>query len=208
MINESGLFSPPITQNNDSTQNGYAAANLKPNEINNLLKNMVTSRSENLLVTTDYDGLTLKEMREFVLAMIQRKDDLEEKFKRLELNYKEELSKNTSLEEKLSQFEKEHKTSADLFENRIQNLENENKLLKDQLKKYVSAVQMIRSNNHSNVSSNLNNSEQISLMPAVNQSLQRDYSYEAEQYEKKLIQVISFWHIRYACWKRIFGLNY
>ena len=190
MINESGLFSP---SNNEQEQNGYgyAAANLKPNEINNLLKNMITSRSENQI--NDYDGLTLKEMREFILTLIQRKDDLEEKFKRLEINYKEELTKNEMLEEKLSQFEKEHKTSVDFFENRTQNLESENKLLKDQLKKYVSAVQMIRSNNPSSVSSNLNNSEQISLMPAVNQNLQRDYSYEAEEYEKKLIQVILFW---------------
>ena len=79
------------------------------------------------------------------------------------------------------------------FENRTQNLEGENKLLKDQLKKYVSAVQMIRSNNGGALSQNnispVNNQDTLTALPAKNESLQRDYSYEAEQYEKKLIQV-------------------
>lgn len=77
------------------------------------------------------------------------------------------------------------------FENQTQNLEGENKLLKDQLKKYVSAVQMIRSNNGGATSSKspVDNQVALTALPAKNENLQRDYSYEAEQYEKKLIQV-------------------
>ena len=83
-------------------------------------------------------------------------------------------------------------------ESKSQNLETENKLLKDQLKKYVSAVQLIRNSNGSGSPilahmgpqvSGLGSLGQDVAMATRNDSLQRDYSYEAEQYEKKLIQV-------------------
>lgn len=87
--------------------------------------------------------------------------------------------------------EDDAKASGNYSEARIQNLEGENKLLKDQLKKYVSAVQLIRSSNNSNMTtSQVTPAEQtMTALPAVNENLQRDYSFEAEQYEKKLIQV-------------------
>lgn len=177
-----------INHVNNTPEMSYSA-NLKPTEINNLLKKMISTKSEtqvNMNIDELHEGLTLKEMREFVLTLIQRKDDLEEKYKRLEKNYKEETICNEGLIEKLKLFEEEKKTSFEYFENKNQNLESENKLLKDQLKKYVSAVQMIRSNN--NNTTNIPNDTQESL-PAKKENLQRDYSYEAEQYEKKLIQV-------------------
>ena len=80
-------------------------------------------------------------------------------------------------------------------------METENKLLKDQLKKYVSAVQLIRSNNtisnnnspviaNFGLLSNNNSGQDLCFnLTTKNDTLQRDYSYEAEQYEKKLIQV-------------------
>ena len=60
-------------------------------------------------------------------------------------------------------------------------------------------MQMIRSNNNTNTA-NLNNKNNtvngstnsvnnLETMPSKNEGLQRDYSYEAEQYEQKLIQV-------------------
>jgi sorting nexin-29 len=149
-----------------------------------------SSQRTSTIIASEYDGLNLKEMREFVLTMIQRKDDLENKYKKLDENYKEELQKSKDLNDKLIQIEQETKIKTDNYENKIQNLESENKLLKDQLKKYVSAVQMIRSNTVCSTSdTSVSGNQIVSIIPAVNPNLQRDYSFEAEQYEKKLIQV-------------------
>jgi len=158
-------------------------AQVKHGEITNLLNRM---SSQNKLL--DSDGLSLKEMREFVLTLMQRKDDLDERYKRLEDKLKEEVIRNDGLVEKLRELEEEKITSTTHFENRINNLESENKLLKDQLKKYVSAVQLIRSTPNSQTMKSSESLACVSL-PTLNESLQRDYSYEAEQYEKKLIQV-------------------
>ncbi len=160
------------------------SANLKPAEINNLLKRMNSQTR-----VSDSDGLSMKEMREFVLTLMQRKDDLDERFKRLEAKHKEEMIRNEGLVETLRQMEEEKASSTAYLENRIQNLEGENKLLKDQLKKYVSAVQLIRSAPANPTASSPDKSVVATALPAVNENLQRDYSYEAEQYEKKLIQV-------------------
>ena len=101
-----------------------------------------------------------------------------------------ERSVKKGLEEKVLMLEKESFNTKELFQNKLQSLENENRLLKDQLKKYVSAVQMIRPNNASNdEDKTLSPTRTTSVIPPINPNLQRDYSYEAEQYEQKLIQV-------------------
>ena len=65
----------------------------------------------------------------------------------------------------------------------------ENELLKHQLKKYVSAVQMLRnesSNKEETLGIHLDAQPQPSIPPAKQMI---DYSHEASEYEKKLIQV-------------------
>jgi hypothetical protein len=144
------------------------------------------------------EKLSLNELREVVLNMIQRKDEIELLNKDLKesLNIKESINKG--LEEKLNIVEKELTSSREIFQNKIQSLENENKLLKDQLKKYVSAVQLIRpttseidpnENKDSKQTSPTLVNRTTSIIPPINPNLQRDYSFEAEQYEQKLIQV-------------------
>lgn len=113
--------------------------------------------------------------------MIGRKDQCEQVNRTLRTSLNEEIAKSGGLTEKCQLLEKELANSKQVYENRIQTIENENKLLKDQLKKYVSAVQLMRPAN--------NDAASTQPMPAINPNLQRDYSYEAEQYEKKLIQV-------------------
>jgi hypothetical protein len=158
------------------------------------------------------ENLSMPELREVVLTMIQRKEQLEETNKNLRESLGEEKNRNYGLVEELNMTRMDTNSFKQTSESRMQNLENENKLLKEQLKKYVSAVQMIRSNNNNNNGSGSNSgsagdspttsggnalsmgetgSSETPLppMPALNQNLQRDYSYEAEQYEKKLIQV-------------------
>jgi sorting nexin-29 len=125
--------------------------------------------------------------------MLQRKEELESKFKGLDAKYKEELQKSKAMSDKLAMLEQETKNKNENYDTKIQNLESENRLLKDQLKKYVSAVQMIRSNTIASSSpadiTGASSTALAATLPAVNHNLQRDYSYEAEQYEKKLIQV-------------------
>jgi sorting nexin-29 len=135
------------------------------------------------------ENLSLSELREVALTMITRKEHIEELNRTLKANLNEQLGKNAGLEEKLGLLEKEMANSKQFYENRLQNVETENKLLKDQLKKYVSAVQLIRNNSNNSNTSAESSSPLIPPMPAVNENLKRDYSYEAEQYEKKLIQV-------------------
>ena len=137
----------------------------------------------------DYDGLSSKELKQFVLTMIQRKDELEEKLKRMENKLRDEENHNKGLIENLFSLNKEYKFSQECFETKIQNLESENKLLKEQLKKYVSAVQMIRYNNTNEIKFEESNI----TIPVIKDELQRDFSYEAEQYEKKLIQVCFYY---------------
>ena len=65
---------------------------------------MITSKSETHVKMNDYDGLSLKEMREFVLSLIQRKEELDEKHKRVEKSYKDETIKCNGLNEKIKYF--------------------------------------------------------------------------------------------------------
>lgn len=160
--------------------------NISPSSLNSLKSIELNNNNRtSTIIASDYDGLSLKEMRDFVLTMIQRKEDLELKFKKLDENYKIELKKSKEINDKFTTLENESKQKCENYENRVQNLESENKLLKDQLKKYVSAVQMIRSNTNTNSPTD----QSYTAIPAINPNLQRDYSFEAEQYEKKLIQV-------------------
>jgi len=120
--------------------------------------------------------------------MIQRKEEIEQKNKTIIENFNEERQKNKGLSEKVSSLEKESKILKDNYQNKLQNLEYENNLLKEQLKKYVSAMSMIRSRDDSLTSTEICK-EKIPIMPSQKENLHRDYSFEAEQYEKKLIQV-------------------
>jgi sorting nexin-29 len=150
--------------------------------------------------TTTYNGsksdpistenLSLTELRELLLNLSKKKDEVEEKSNQIKELLNEEYSKNRGLNQKLSILEKELRTSKEIAQEKCQNLENENRLLKEQLKKYISAVQMIDSSKISNTNGGQTPIvEKLPSIPKMNENLQRDYSYEAEQYEKKLIQV-------------------
>jgi len=150
--------------------------------------------------TTTYNGpksapvstenLSLTELRELVLTMSKKKDEVEERSNQIRDMLNEEYSKNRGLHQKLSILEKELRTNREIAQEKCQSLENENRLLKEQLKKYISAVQMIDSGKISNVESDeISHVDKLPSIPKMNEHLQRDYSFEAEQYEKKLIQV-------------------
>jgi hypothetical protein len=182
----------PINNNrDDTTQTGSLNS-----ELSNDLSTTATRR-ESVRPPINHESLSIDELRQLVLTMIQRKDQLTESNQKLTETVNIEQERCRLIYDKLEAQQKDAKLQQEFNETKLKNLENENKLLKDQLKKYVSAVQMIRSNNNNN-SNNQSSSKQINetlssvdtfIMPAVNTTLQRDYSYEADQYEAKLIQV-------------------
>ncbi|XP_076233972.1 sorting nexin-29 [Calliopsis andreniformis] len=75
----------------------------------------------------------------------------------------------------LARLQRQHQNYLERHELQIQTLNRENELLRQQLRKYVTAVQMLRRDSDSTTVSE----EDPSL----------DYHYEAQQYEEKLIQV-------------------
>ena len=88
----------------DSLTGHARAANLKPAEINTLLREMVSSRTDvgrSESAEADCEGLSLREMREFVLTLIQRKDDLEERLGRLRSDYEEQTLVNEGLAQRI-----------------------------------------------------------------------------------------------------------
>ena len=88
----------------DSLRGHARAANLKPAEINTLLREMVSSRTDVRMsesAEADCEGLSLREMREFVLTLIQRKDDLEERLRRLRSDYEEQTLVNEGLAQRI-----------------------------------------------------------------------------------------------------------
>ncbi|KAG8036094.1 hypothetical protein G9C98_004674 [Cotesia typhae] len=74
----------------------------------------------------------------------------------------------------LARFQRQHQNYLERHEVQLQALNRENELLRQQLRKYVTAVQMLRRDSDATVASD----EQA-----------RDYHYEAEQYQEKLIYV-------------------
>lgn len=157
-----------------------------------------TKRSDQHDNSGNTENLSLAELREVVLTMIGRKDACEQANRSLRASLNDELAKSSGLLDKVHLLEKELANCKHFYDNRIQTIENENKLLKDQLKKYVSAVQLMRSPaggsanaNEAAASGGGGGGGNLQPMPALNSSLHRDYSYEAEQYEKKLIQVLN-----------------
>lgn len=128
--------------------------------------------------------LNLNELREALMLIMNRKDELEETNRQLKSAIDEEKLKNDGLCDKITNLEKSYQSSLEHYKLKLQNFEQENQLLKDQLKKYISAVQLAKR-------SELNCVDGSSLepIPSERETLKNDYSYEAEQYEKKLIQV-------------------
>lgn len=134
------------------------------------------SDTQSQLSLSQTENLSLVELRQLTLSMIQRKETYETMNKTLNSKLNEEMSRNALLTEEVKNLEKNSECIKNSLQTKISSLENENRLLKEQLKKYVSAVQMI-------------NKSEVNSIPERNENFLKDYSHEAEEYEKKLIQV-------------------
>lgn len=111
---------------------------------------------------TDADNLDMGTLRVRLLAMTEM------------LEQAKEDAVTSKLQ--LARLQRQHQNYLERHELQIQALNRENELLRQQLRKYVTAVQMLR-----------RESDTTTVSEEEDPSL--DYHYEAQQYEEKLIQV-------------------
>ncbi|XP_047673693.1 sorting nexin-29 [Tachysurus fulvidraco] len=135
------------------------------------------------------DSMTMAELRQAIVAMMNRKDELTEQNTSLRSLLDGEMEHSAglrlevdSLKKKLSDLEERHTA-------KVQALGRENEVLKVQLKKYVGAVQMLKREGNQSIDSlpTLRNCE--GSAPAVQHRSVADVEELAASYERKLIEV-------------------
>lgn len=133
------------------------------------------------------ESMTVVELRQAIVAMMNRKDELEEQNTSLrslldgEMEHSAALRQDTDLlKKKLTELEERH-------EAKVQALARENEVLKVQLKKYVGAVQMLKREGSSDALSMLRSGEEVT--PAPQNKFIGDIEEQAASYERKLIEV-------------------
>uniref|UniRef100_A0A8C9XIX5 Sorting nexin 29 n=1 Tax=Sander lucioperca TaxID=283035 RepID=A0A8C9XIX5_SANLU len=132
------------------------------------------------------ESMTVVELRQAIVAMMNRKDELEEQNASLrslldgEMEHSAGLRQETDLlKRKLAELEERHTA-------KVQALARENEVLKVQLKKYVGAVQMLKREG-SQALSVLRSSEEKAPIPQ--NKFMGDIEELAASYERKLIEV-------------------
>ncbi|XP_067344152.1 sorting nexin-29 isoform X2 [Channa argus] len=135
------------------------------------------------------ESMTVVELRQAIVAMMNRKDELEEQSMSLrslldgEMEHSAGLRQETDLlNKKLAELEERHTV-------KVQALARENEVLKVQLKKYVGAVQMLKregSQGNDALSMLRSNEEQA---PVPQNKFMGDVEELAASYERKLIEV-------------------
>uniref|UniRef100_A0A671V799 Sorting nexin 29 n=1 Tax=Sparus aurata TaxID=8175 RepID=A0A671V799_SPAAU len=132
------------------------------------------------------ESMTVVELRQAIVAMMNRKDELEEQNTSLrslldgEMEHSAGLRQETDLlKRKLAELEERHTA-------KVQALARENEVLKVQLKKYVGAVQMLKREGSQALSMLRSSEEQA---PVPQNKFMGDIEELAASYERKLIEV-------------------
>lgn len=134
------------------------------------------------------DRMSTDELKKAVVSMMLRKDEVEEQNKSLKQMLEQEMETSSILRAEIEDMKHTATSRQEKELAKLQALQKENELLKHQLRKYVNAVQMLRTEG-TTVDVNLGihvDDPQPSIPP---EKPKTDYSHEAEEYEKKLIQV-------------------
>ncbi|XP_041363151.1 sorting nexin-29-like [Gigantopelta aegis] len=129
------------------------------------------------------------DLKQAVIAMMLRKDEVEEQNKTLKGMMDHEMETSTMLRAEIEDMKVARLARQEMELAKMQALQKENELLKHQLRKYVSAVQMLRTEaaNKKDESLGIQLDEPQPVIPPEKPNI--DYSFEASEYEKKLIQV-------------------
>ncbi|XP_030840745.1 sorting nexin-29 [Strongylocentrotus purpuratus] len=135
--------------------------------------------------------MSTDDLRQALLATMNRNDDLQEKNRSLRALLDSEMEHSASLRGQLEELRVKSHDSQDKLDSQVQALTRENELLKNQLKKYVAAVQMLRREGSMGAIEGLPGIRPEDIQPAIPEPKEGliDYSEQAQQYEHKLIQV-------------------
>jgi len=135
-----------------------------------------------------HDSLSAAELKEAIVAMMLRKEEVEEHNKHLQNDLGNMRSLVEGLRSEIDELKQSHAAQLDKYLDKNRSLSRENELLKHQLKKYVSAVQLLR---HQGASADdLQGIHIDALQPIIPPRAPAiDFSQEALEYEKKLVQV-------------------
>ncbi|XP_061166125.1 sorting nexin-29-like [Saccostrea echinata] len=134
------------------------------------------------------ETMSTEELKKAVVAMMVRKDEVEEQNKSIQAMLQQEMETSSMLRAEIEEMKQMAAVKQEKEQAKYQTLQKENELLKHQLRRYVNAVQMLRAEG-SQVDDSLGihlEEPQPSIPPAKSTV---DYSHEASEYEKKLIQV-------------------
>ncbi|XP_048758953.2 sorting nexin-29-like [Ostrea edulis] len=134
------------------------------------------------------ETMSTEELKKAVVAMMVRKDEVEDQNKNIQAMLQQEMETSSMLRAEIEEMRQTSVAKQEKEEAKYQALQKENELLKHQLRRYVNAVQMLRAEG-SQVDESLGihlEEPQPSIPPAKSTV---DYSHEASEYEKKLIQV-------------------
>ncbi|XP_068162112.1 sorting nexin-29 [Antennarius striatus] len=135
------------------------------------------------------ESMTVVELRQAIVAMMNRKDELEEQNTSLrslldgEMEHSAGLRLETDLlKKKLAELEERHTA-------KVQALARENEVLKVQLKKYVGAVQMLKREGSQGNEALLTLQSSEDQIPVPQNKFMGDVEELAASYERKLIEV-------------------
>ncbi|KAL8575773.1 hypothetical protein ACOMHN_004960 [Nucella lapillus] len=136
-----------------------------------------------------HQNMSHDELRQAVVAMMLRKDEVERQNQSLQALLNQEMETSSTLRADMAQLRQTAAHQQECVRARLDKLQKENDLLKHQLKKYVNAVQLLRTEGATvkdDLGIHLDDQTQPSIPPPKTTI---DYSQEASEYEQKLIQV-------------------
>ncbi|XP_073398995.1 sorting nexin-29 isoform X1 [Dendrobates tinctorius] len=132
------------------------------------------------------DAMTMSELRQAVVLMMNRKDELEEQNASLRNLLDSEMEHSSALRLEIDNLRRQVAEQEERHAAKIQALARENEVLKVQLKKYVGAVQMLKKEGQNDAFPNLRNIDG-EILPELKPA--EDHDELASSYERKLIEV-------------------
>ncbi|XP_053219986.1 sorting nexin-29 isoform X5 [Podarcis raffonei] len=134
------------------------------------------------------EPMTVAELRQAIVAMMNRKHELEEQSSSLRNLLDGEMEHSAGLRQEVDNLKKKVSEQEERYTVKIQALARENEVLKVQLKKYVGAVQMLKREGQTvEVLPNLWNTDSEFAIPEQKQV--ENHEELANAYERKLIEV-------------------
>uniref|UniRef100_A0A8B9G4X9 Sorting nexin 29 n=1 Tax=Amazona collaria TaxID=241587 RepID=A0A8B9G4X9_9PSIT len=159
----------------------YDRVEVSPPAQVNTLSNMLPS-------ATVPESMTINELRQAIVAMMNRKDELEEQNRSLRNLLDGEMEHSAALRQEVDNWRRKAAEQEERHAMKVQALARENEVLKVQLKKYVGAVQMLRREGQTvEVLTSIWSTDGEFPMPEQKQVENNEEL--ASSYERKLIEV-------------------